>query len=280
MRRRELLSSDNIELTLSKYSVSFVGNTTGSTTFTIYVNGEKYTDGVSITKQNSSSWVSYINSSGVVTVNVTTNTSTSTTRSETLIVSVGSKSVNFGITQDKNTSIDGHLFVDMGNGLKWCAYNVGANAIGAKGKYYQWGAGSTTYNSYQGTVWYTGGTSIPSASTYDTAHAVMGGGWRMPTKEECRWLINNCLTATTTINGSYGMKYTSKINSNYLFFPYQGYYKSGTMTGSNSKGPVWTNVIGSTSNTTWIPYTFWPETKNVSYETVANNGLQVRGVHA
>lgn len=88
------------------------------------------------------------------------------------------------------TFIDGYEYVDLGlpSGLLWAKCNTGAKKETSVGDYYSCGCGS---QKYRGTNdWYRGRTNIPSA--YDTAVQVMGGGWRMPTKDEFQELIDNC----------------------------------------------------------------------------------------
>lgn len=58
----------------------------------------------------------------------------------------------------------------------------------------------------------------------DAAHVILGGNWRLPTKEEMKELVNNCTYKWTTLNGINGMLFTSKINSKTLFLPASGGY--------------------------------------------------------
>lgn len=130
----------------------------------------------------------------------------------------------------KNTNEEA---VDLGlpSGTLWCTHNLGATKPEEYGLYFSWGnveghqSGSgyvfneTNYNAstgsqYQGTI---------LSSSYDAAHAIKGGEWRMPTIDECLELCTMCTTTATTLNGIAGLLYTSKQNGKTLFIPHAGY---------------------------------------------------------
>ena len=75
-----------------------------------------------------------------------------------------------------------HVYVDMGNGLKWATTNVGAVGPDDLGQYFAWGrttplnAPDLDYNRADPFI--------------DTAHSLWGGYWRMPTLEEWQELKN------------------------------------------------------------------------------------------
>ena len=52
----------------------------------------------------------------------------------------------------------------------------------------------------------------------DVARDLLGGGWRMPTIEECSELFNNCNREQMTINGIEGYKFTSKKGTSVIGF--------------------------------------------------------------
>lgn len=116
--------------------------------------------------------------------------------------------------------IDGYEYVDLGlpTGLLWATCNVGANTETDYGKYYKYGYGAIEYDGSN--AWYKG-TESPLDPTLDTAVQVMGGSWRMPTKEDWEELINETSYQWTTIDGVAGGKF-SVPNGNYVFFPAAG----------------------------------------------------------
>ena len=73
-----------------------------------------------------------------------------------------------------------HVYVEMGNGMKWATTNVGAVGPDEFGCYYAWGM-MEPYIMPAG----------KSSSFIDTAAAIWGGSWRMPTLEEWEALMDS-----------------------------------------------------------------------------------------
>ena len=147
---------------------------------------------------------------------------------------------------------NGHEYVDLGlpSGTLWAKCNVGAETETEYGQYFQWGdtQGYTydqigtdknfswsdyKYGAYDSTDTTNYGMTKYNATdglttlelSDDAAHVNMGGEWHMPTQEQIYELINNIHTSHSLItkDGVYGMLFTSKYNSNTLFFPFTGY---------------------------------------------------------
>ena len=138
-------------------------------------------------------------------------------------------------------------------GPKFAEYNIGATSATDYGGYYTWGG---TYANGEGIDWlddHNTDTEI-LAGTYDTATALWGDKWRMPTQTELQGLIDKCEVEWTTVGGVYGRKFTGKTepySSNSVFLPAagccyknsdgdiehdsgsNGYYWSSTPNGSN-----------------------------------------------
>lgn len=138
-------------------------------------------------------------------------------------------------------------YVDLGlqSGTLWANCNVGATSPEDYGDYFAWGETKpkTTYlwrtykycrdsygekltkycyNSIYGFNGYSDDlTTLESCD--DAATANCGADWRMPTKEECRELIDNCVIESTTVNGVFGGRFTGP-NGNSIFLPNGGYY--------------------------------------------------------
>ena len=156
-------------------------------------------------------------------------------------------------------------YVDLGLSVKWATMNVGAKTEEDYGHYYMWGSitpnspdecnwantpfnnGATSYdttyfNSVKDTV-------IPNkvlAKEYDVAVQIMGGDWRMPTKNECQELYKNTTQSWVTINGVNGRKFTSKTDtSKYIFIPAAGYYYNGSVSEVGAYGYIWSSTISS-----------------------------------
>ena len=84
----------------------------------------------------------------------------------------------------------------------------------------------------------------------DAATAIMGNGWRTPSVEEWKELIEGTTPTRDVVNGIGGMRFTSKAegNNNSIFLPFAGAY-SGNMhssyynCGNQPQGQYWTNQI-------------------------------------
>lgn len=110
-------------------------------------------------------------------------------------------------------------------GPKFAEYNVGVTdgKAESEGGYYEWGGhieknmSSNEYN--------TGSTCL--ADNDDTATALWGSNWRMPSKREFEALIANCDIENTTLNGVKGIKATGRgeYSDNSIFLPAAGYWR-------------------------------------------------------
>ena len=93
----------------------------------------------------------------------------------------------------------------------------------------------------------------------DAARAIMGNGWRTPTKAEWEELIAGTTPTRDEVNGIGGIRFTSKAegNNNSIFLPFAGFY-SGPQHSAQYNGdrlPVgeyWSNEIDSD-----YPYQAW-----------------------
>lgn len=167
----------------------------------------------------------------------------------------------------------GYELVDLGlpSGTKWATMNVGASVVTDKGNHYMWGYGDTVYDSSQTAL------DDPSGNrnltdNEDTARKAWGGSWHMPTKAQIQELtnINNTTKSTTTVDGVYMYKIISKYNSNYVLFPYPGYYQSdGTFWNEDNSGYYWSRTPDASSNAYILGVnrlsengTYWSEPKD------------------
>ena len=184
-------------------------------------------------------------------------------------------------------------FVDLGlpSGLKWAKMNVGASAENEYGDYFAFGATekmvpeegdlATMYIDFS-----------PSNSkqlelSEDAANANMGGGWRMPTREEMTELIENTdyewCEGETAIGGVAGAKFMNKNDhSQYIFIPAAGrIYTVGTIQGIGKYIRLRTKSISSTSSCFLLQIDQgWTQEQLVVITTLQKHyGYSVRGVH-
>lgn len=131
--------------------------------------------------------------------------------------------------------------VDLGlpSGLKWASFNLGATKPEEYGDYFAWGETEPKADySWATYKWCMGSkntlTKYCTRSEYgyngftdektvldpedDAAHVILGGNWRMPTKEEQDELRNKCSWEWTQVNGVNGQMVTGP-NGNSIFLP-------------------------------------------------------------
>ena len=121
---------------------------------------------------------------------------------------------------------NGYAYVDLGLSVKWATCNMGADEPYVAGDLYAWGETTTkseyTWENYK---FYNGmedGWKV-QLSKYnlsrdlgrvdkrtvlqrsdDAAHVNRGGKWRLPTRDECNELIDNCTFVWASMNGVFG----------------------------------------------------------------------------
>ena len=150
-------------------------------------------------------------------------------------------------------------FVDLAlpSGLLWCEHNVGASTPYEDGLYFSWGnvTGHTGDDGYDfggtndGPYAQTPGAAltgnIPTNGTYDAARHNMGSPCRMPTVGEFQELNNNCDSEWTDEDGVTGIRFTSHINGNSIFFPASGVRYGTGLNGRGSYGNYWSASLRS-----------------------------------
>ena len=192
--------------------------------------------------------------------------------------------------------------VDLGlpSGKLWAKCNLGANSEEEYGLYYQWGdtvgytpeqvgvdkqfdwsdykfsvnGSSSNFNKYN---------SIDGKTVLDleddAVYTALGGNWRMPTYEDFQELIDNTTREVASINGIQGMKFTSRNNSNYLFFPFAGYAYTGSMNDVGSVFYCWSSTFDSViSHYAWRLYGTNGGNMNLDSSSERRGGRSVRGV--
>lgn len=147
--------------------------------------------------------------------------------------------------------------IDLGlpSGTLWASRNVGASKPEEYGGYYAWGEteekdkyNATTYIHciyYHTPVdfkFHDLGSDI-SGTVYDVAHVKWGGDWVMPTNKDFKELYDNSIKEWTTINGVNGVKFTSSINGNSIFFPAAGIRIGNYLSGDGKNGGFWSSKV-------------------------------------
>ena len=177
--------------------------------------------------------------------------------------------------------------VDLGlpSGLLWCEHNVGASRPEEFGLYFSWGnvtghaEGSgydfsqTNYDASAGAA-LTGNITVDD--TYDMAHHNMGGLWRLPRPSEFSELNSNCDHVWIDEDGVQGMRFTSRINGNAIFFPAAGVYDGTTLNHRGTYGFYWSSGFYSAS----YAYNLYFDSTNVNPQNYSDRryGFTVRAV--
>ena len=131
---------------------------------------------------------------------------------------------------EENEEMEGHECVDLGltSGLKWAAYNLGAEAPEEYGDFYAWGETTTKaeFNDDNCVTIDKIMNDISGNAQFDAATANWGGEWRMPRYEEFEELVEECTWTWTSQSGVNGYKVTGP-NGNSIFLPAAGvnYYE-------------------------------------------------------
>ena len=162
--------------------------------------------------------------------------------------------------------------IDLGLSVKWASWNVGASAPEEYGTYFTWGETVPQWDYDCSTYKWCNGDDIKftkycTDSSYwdssepmdnktvldpedDAARVNWGGSWRMPTREECDELINNCTWTWTTQNGVNGRLVTGP-NGKSIFLPAAGYRQNADLLGDGRSCYYLSSVI---SNLNYYAY--------------------------
>ncbi len=168
----------------------------------------------------------------------------------------------FGESEPENSNtIDGHEFVDMGNGLKWATMNVGADSPEEYGDHFAWGEKTIKSNYVLSTYFdnpsgdgltytkYATDKKTQLDSGDDVARAKWGSTWRMPTDADWTWLKENCNWVWTDDyngTGKAGMVVTSNVTgfeNNSIFLPAAGTWAGAMLYDDGTLGTYWSSSL-------------------------------------
>jgi len=140
------------------------------------------------------------------------------------------------------------------NGVCWAERNVDRPGTFAAspwdaGMFYQWNrnigwsATNPMINSNGSTTW---DNTTPAGTTWERANDPSPAGFRVPTREEIRSLLDgsNVTNIWTTENGVNGIRFTDRNNGNSIFLPAAGYrsFSNGTLGDVGSWGYCWSST--------------------------------------
>ena len=143
----------------------------------------------------------------------------------------------------------GRMCVDLGlpSGTMWATMNVGEGGLFLE-PYYAWGALSE-YNTYSKIRYQhrTGKDNLVEDSSlslnYDIARQQWGGRWRMPTLDNFRELVNECVMTWCTLGNRRRAILVTGPNGNTIVLPVVGYYKDDEIRDDRFQAYYWTNTL-------------------------------------
>ena len=194
---------------------------------------------------------------------------------------------------------NGHEYVEIG-GIKWATCNVGADKLTDSGLYFAWGEtqGYTAeqvrnyerwfnwdhykYGTYDRLTKYNDSDSKTVLEPLDDAVTFnMGIGWRIPTRDELKVLIDSTTSKWVTDyqgSGVNGMLFTDKKNNTkVLFFPAAGSCFNGSVLNVGSYGDYWSSSLNTSSAADGRSLSFSSGNCNMNYD-YRYLGFAVRGV--
>ena len=139
--------------------------------------------------------------------------------------------------------------VDLGLSVLWANENVGANCESDFGSYLAWGEtwekDHYFYDNYQFTEPGDGQSTVDigeciSGTEYDMATALWGDGWRLPTADEMKELIEKCVWEWETKSDVLGVKVTGPSGKS-IFLPAGG--ENGDLPDEGAECSYWTGTL-------------------------------------
>lgn len=116
-------------------------------------------------------------------------------------------------------------------------------------------------------------------SENDTATAILGKDWRMPTQKDFKELVEKTTNEWTTLNGINGRLFTSKTNGNSIFIPAAGYRWCDSINERGSEGYVWSSSFDNTDLANAIGIYFENGRKVYIYTYPRRYGFSVRPIY-
>lgn len=214
--------------------------------------------------------------------------------------SLSSKEIGSETMNDSQKTTNEREYVDLGlpSGTLWATCNVGASSPEDYGDYFAWGetAPKSVYKyKWSAYKWCNGGkdnlTKYCTRSDYgrvdnqtelepvdDAATVNWGKGWRMPSVDQIKELMDNCTSEWTSRCGVKGRLFTSKRNGASLFFPAAGYRDGLLDLDVGSAGYYWSHTLSAYfPGFAWCLYIF-SRAANGSDIWDRSNGRSVRAV--
>ncbi len=148
---------------------------------------------------------------------------------------------------DEHLMEAGYEYVDLGltSGTLWAVHDLNQSSYFAWGELYENDVyGKDEYIHKNGFNYIVAPQTSTLLSKYDAAHHFRGGGWRMPSKEECEELLKECIICwCITQDRKYGFLLTGP-NGNHIFLPAIGYRQGLGLQGYEKICCYWSSSNG------------------------------------
>ena len=159
----------------------------------------------------------------------------------------------YGEVKEFTTKAQTMEWVDMGTGVLWAKYNLGASKETEEGGKYGWGdpTGTTcsTYLTDYDPAEDIAGLNLDPAAVAELDAFDVDDKYnsKLPTNADFTELLNNSTSEWSTQDGVEGCLFTSKVTGNKLFFPAAGYREGTETKEAQAMGDYWTGSIYTTN---------------------------------
>ena len=138
---------------------------------------------------------------------------------------------------------NGYQYVDLGLSVKWATCNLGATSPEKSGHYFSWGEilpnKDAKYTEKNSKTFDKPFQDISGNPLYDAARANMKGGWRIPTRDELKELVNKCRFDWDSVKKGYRITGPSGKS---IFIPVSGIYTSSKLTLVKKACNLWSST--------------------------------------
>lgn len=176
--------------------------------------------------------------------------------------------------------------VDLGlpSGTLWADRNIGAESEEDVGLYFSWGnvdghKFGTDYDFDEDTYEDTPGAELEGDIDleHDAARVNLGEPWQMPTSDQFQELNDNCDIEFCSVNGYRGMRFTSKVNGNSIFFACSGNGYGTSWNNRGANGGYWSSSFNSARSARYLYFYsggVHPQRNNYRYSGFAVRPVQ------
>lgn len=212
-------------------------------------------------------------------------------RTATITVKAGNSSKTCRITQKGGytgkLAVGGTIAeaVDLGLSVKWAMHNLGASDELEAGAYMSWGElnekqkyDDDNYKYYNPILTtYTDIGEEISGTSYDASAVHWYNGWRMPTSEECKELMEKCSWEWIRIDKVNGYKITGP-NGNSIYLPAAGVKRGVNIVGANERCDYWSGSFNETNKSHAFSIYAIPAKAPTNYSAFRRDGRAIRPV--